>query len=55
MYLYLQVFNRTTYGHFEQFLEMLGVDSEESDMSFALSVRPKPDPPQPKTGVQQTR
>ncbi|KAJ1470529.1 hypothetical protein T484DRAFT_1641266, partial [Baffinella frigidus] len=32
------VFNRTTYGHFEQFLEMLGVDSEESDMSFALSV-----------------
>eukprot|EP00290_Baffinella_frigidus_P006560 CAMPEP_0180119682 /NCGR_PEP_ID=MMETSP0986-20121125/2117_1 /TAXON_ID=697907 /ORGANISM="non described non described, Strain CCMP2293" /LENGTH=1139 /DNA_ID=CAMNT_0022058709 /DNA_START=62 /DNA_END=3481 /DNA_ORIENTATION=+ len=33
-----QVFNRTTYGHFEQFLEMLGVDSEESDMSFALSV-----------------
>ncbi|EKX37689.1 hypothetical protein GUITHDRAFT_165417 [Guillardia theta CCMP2712] len=33
-----QVFNRTTYGHFEQFLEALGVDSEESDMSFALSV-----------------
>ena len=33
-----QVFNRTTYGHFEQFLEVLGVDSEESDMSFALSV-----------------
>jgi len=33
-----QVFNRSTYGHFEQFLEMLGVDSEESDMSFALSV-----------------
>jgi len=27
-----QVFNRSTYGHFEQFLEMLGVDSEESDM-----------------------
>ena len=33
-----QVFNRTTYGHFEQFLETLGVDSEESDMSFAFSV-----------------
>uniref|UniRef100_A0A7S0TSE4 Amine oxidase domain-containing protein n=2 Tax=Hemiselmis andersenii TaxID=464988 RepID=A0A7S0TSE4_HEMAN len=33
-----QVFNRTTYGHFEQFLEALGVDSEESDMSFSLSV-----------------
>ena len=33
-----QVFNRTTYGHFEQFLESLGVDSEESDMNFALSV-----------------
>ena len=33
-----QVFNRSTYGHFEQFLEELGVDSEESDMSFSLSV-----------------
>ena len=32
-----QVFNRSTYGNFEQFLEMLGVDSEESDMSFSLS------------------
>ncbi|GLC46603.1 hypothetical protein PLESTB_001222700 [Pleodorina starrii] len=33
-----QVFNLTTYPHFVGFLECLGVDSAESDMSFALSV-----------------
>eukprot|EP00892_Ulva_mutabilis_P000826 jgi/Ulvmu1/10744/UM068_0034.1 len=33
-----QVFNLTTYPHFVSWLEHLGVDSEASDMSFAISV-----------------
>ncbi|GIL82213.1 hypothetical protein Vretimale_7189 [Volvox reticuliferus] len=33
-----QVFNLTTYPHFVGFLDCLGVDSMESDMSFALSM-----------------
>ncbi len=33
-----QVFNLTTYPHMTAFLDALGVDSEPSDMSFALSV-----------------
>ena len=32
-----QVFNLTTYPHFTEFLEALGVESEPSDMSFSLS------------------
>ena len=37
-----QVFNLTTYPHFAAFLEALGVDSEPSEMSFALSGAPPP-------------
>ncbi|XRB01966.1 cyclopropane fatty acid synthase [Pycnococcus provasolii] len=33
-----QVFNLTTYPNFTEMLEHLGVDSERSDMSFALSL-----------------
>lgn len=33
-----QVFNLTTYPHFTEFLEALGVESEPSDMSFSLSL-----------------
>ena len=33
-----QVFNLTTYPHMTAFLDALGIDSEPSDMSFALSV-----------------
>ena len=33
-----QVFNLTTYPHLQGFFEEIGIDSEPSDMSFALSV-----------------
>ncbi len=33
-----QVYNLTTYPHLVGLLETLGVDSEESEMSFALSI-----------------
>lgn len=34
----LQVFNLTTYEHLMGLFEALGVDTEESEMSFALSI-----------------
>ena len=37
-----QVFNLSTYPLFERWLDELGVDSEPSDMSFSISVRPAP-------------
>lgn len=47
-----QVFNLSTYPHLSAFFDMLGVESEPSDMSFSLSIRSPSDRVVHRTGVE---